>query len=121
MADIDIDLANFLEVRTEARSLTSSTPVILDTSTDGSQLVVSFTVMANEDNVGNVWIGGSNIGSSAKGLIVAPGESLNFPATAFLSDRGTYKWNLGRIYARPELASATHTVYINSVIRRRDA
>lgn len=121
MADIDIDLANFLEVRTEARSLTSATAVVLDTSTDGSQLVVSFTVMANEDNAGNVWIGGSNISSSAKGLIVAPGESVNFPATAFLSDKGIFKWNLGRIYARPESGTSVHTIYVNSVIRRRDA
>lgn len=122
MANIDIDLAETLELRSTRVSMAATTSTIALTAlgTGTADLVVSFTVIAPPSNAVNVWVGGDDIGTSTNGLVLTPGSREDFPAIQFLSAKGTYKYNLSRIYARPATASSATALYINAVVRRRD-
>lgn len=120
---VAVDYANFLEVNTYTKTsttlTTSVTTVVAQPLVSSTLMAVAFSVTAAASNSGNVFIGGYNVTSSVAGVILDAGQTYHFPATAFISDAGTFKYNLNRIYMAAD--ASAQVCFINATVRRRDS
>lgn len=93
----------------------SATATQLDTSSAPERLV-KVILQADEDNTGNIYIGGSDV-SAQDSLTLDAGESLSLEPTEFL---GTFvhHYNLGGFYALSSAAS--QRLKIVKFLRQRD-
>ncbi len=70
---------------------TAATRIQISTTTLGSRLII---IQANTGNVGNIFIGSSNVSSSVFGIKLAAGQSI-----AFENDGNDARFDLSEFYA----------------------
>ena len=118
------DYANFFEFNTYAQTSTAITTSVTTVTakplyTASALQVVAFVVTAAASNGGNIHLGGYNVTSSVAGIVLDAGESYYSPAIAYISDAGTGKYDLNRIYMASD--SSANVCYITATVIRENS